>query len=69
MRAYERLIDYAKIWTTSYEDTDKTPSTERQFDLDGYLSALVAECRAAFAGVFRRCGEAFRRVSRIDPGA
>ena len=33
MRAYERLIKYAKIHTASKEDVELTPSTERQFDL------------------------------------
>ncbi|MBO5543433.1 MAG: peptidase T [Oscillospiraceae bacterium] len=33
MKAYERLIRYARIHTTSDENSDTTPSTERQFDL------------------------------------
>ena len=33
MRAYERLIRYAKVYTTSDPDSMKTPSTKRQFDL------------------------------------
>ena len=37
MRAYERLIRYAKIWTTSDEASENTPSTERQFDLAHHL--------------------------------
>ena len=39
MRAYERLIRYAKIYTTSSENHEETPSTERQFQ----LSSLLAE--------------------------
>ena len=33
MRAYERLVEYVKVFTTSDENSDKVPSTKRQFDL------------------------------------
>ena len=33
MKAYERLIAYAKVHTSSSDDTGVTPTTERQFDL------------------------------------
>lgn len=33
MRAYERLLNYVKIWTTSDEESKTVPSTERQLDL------------------------------------
>ena len=33
MRAYERLLQYVKIHTTSVEDAGTTPSAEREFDL------------------------------------
>ena len=33
MRAYERLIKYAKVSTASDPDSGKHPSSERQFDL------------------------------------
>lgn len=33
MQAYERLIRYARIHTTSDENAAATPSTARQFDL------------------------------------
>ena len=33
MKAYERLIAYAKVHTASSDDTDVTPTTARQFDL------------------------------------
>ena len=39
MQAYERLIRYARIHTTSDENADTTPSAARQFD----LSRLLAE--------------------------
>ena len=37
MRAYERLIRYAKVHTASSEDLSRTPTTERQFDLSRLL--------------------------------
>lgn len=33
MKAFKKLINYAKVHTASAEDTDVTPSTGRQFDL------------------------------------
>lgn len=33
MRAYERLLNYVKIWTTSDEESETVPSTGRQLDL------------------------------------
>ena len=33
MRAYERLIKYVQIYTTSSEETGVTPSTPGQWDL------------------------------------
>ena len=38
MKAYERLIKYAKVHTASAEDNSVTPSTERQFDLANILA-------------------------------
>ena len=38
MRAYERLLNYVKIHTTSDENSNTTPSTRRQFDLAEVLS-------------------------------
>lgn len=43
MRAYERLIKYAKIHTASAEDDSVTPSTERQFDLANILADEMKE--------------------------
>lgn len=37
MKAYERLIKYAKIYTTSDPNSETTPSTKRQFDLANIL--------------------------------
>ena len=38
MRAYERLIQYARIHTTSDPDSETCPSTSRQFDLANLLA-------------------------------
>lgn len=38
MRAYERLLDYAKVYTTSEETSEAVPSTERQFVLGRKLA-------------------------------
>ena len=38
MRAYERLIRYAKVYTTSDDSFDCCPSTERQLDLAKMLA-------------------------------
>ena len=37
MKAYERLISYAKVHTASAEDVEATPTTQRQFDLSYLL--------------------------------
>lgn len=38
MRAYERFLDYVKIYTTSDEESGTTPSSACQFDLAGRLA-------------------------------
>ena len=43
MRAYERLIRYAKIHTASAEKVERTPTTERQFDLSRLLAEELRE--------------------------
>ena len=43
MRAYERLLKYVKVYTTSDEDSLAVPSTARQFDL---AKILVEELHA-----------------------
>lgn len=43
MRAYERLLNYVKIYTTSDEASSAVPSTDRQFDL---AKRLVEELQA-----------------------
>ncbi|MCD7813868.1 MAG: peptidase T [Lachnospiraceae bacterium] len=43
MRAYERLLKYARIYTTSDEASQTIPSTERQLDLARVLAAEMRE--------------------------
>ena len=43
MQAYERLIKYAKIYTTSDPKSETTPSTKRQFDLANILVEEMKE--------------------------
>ena len=43
MRAYERLMNYVKVHTTSQDGTGRTPTTERQLDL---ARMLAEEMRA-----------------------
>lgn len=43
MRAYERLLNYVKIWTTSDEESETVPSTDRQLDLAGILVEEMKE--------------------------
>ena len=43
MRAYERLLNYVKIYTTSDENSTTVPTTARQFDL---AKILVEEMKA-----------------------
>lgn len=43
MKAYERLIKYAKVWTTSDEESTTSPTTKRQFDLAKMLVEEMKE--------------------------
>ena len=49
MRAYERLLDYVKVYTTSEDGQEQIPSTMRQFDLARQLAEELKEL-----GVWRR---------------
>lgn len=50
MKAYERLIRYAKVHTASIENSEQVPSTERQFDLSRLLAKEMEEL--GLEGVF-----------------
>ena len=43
MRAYERLIQYAQVHTSSKEGEEYTPSTDRQFDLSRILESELKQ--------------------------
>ena len=43
MRAYERLLNYVKVWTTSDEESTTSPTTARQFDLAKMLVEEMKE--------------------------
>ena len=54
MEAYERLLRYVRVWTTSDESSTATPSTERQSDLARMLEAEMKESIAMYMERFRR---------------
>ena len=43
MKAYERLLKYVRIWTTSDEESTTSPTTSRQFDLAKQLVEEMKE--------------------------
>lgn len=55
MRAYERLLDYVKVYTTSVEDQEQIPSTEREFDLANQLVDELKALGVADARVDEHC--------------
>ena len=38
MRAYERFLKYIRVYTTSDDNSETIPSTQRQFDLGNELA-------------------------------
>ena len=55
MRAYERLLNYVVIHTTSDEEIETTPSTDRQFDLARFLEKEMKELGIEDAAVDQHC--------------
>lgn len=55
MEAYERLLRYVRVWTTSDESSTATPSTERQSDLAWMLEAEMKEMGIADARMDEHC--------------
>ena len=55
MRAYERLLNYVVIHTTSDESSDTVPSTKRQFDLANLLVKEMKELGIEDASVDDNC--------------
>ena len=55
MKAYERMLNYVKVWTTSDSSSEKVPSTSRQFDLAKLLVEEMKELGIGDAHVDEKC--------------
>ena len=55
MRAYERFLDYVKIYTTSDENSESHPSAAREFDLAHLLVKQLKELGLEDAHVDEHC--------------
>ena len=55
MRAYERLLKYVKVWTTSDSESGTHPSTMRQFDLAHQLVQELKDLGLTDAHVDEHC--------------
>ena len=55
MRAYERLLKYVKVWTTSDPESGTHPSTMRQFDLAHQLVQELKDLGLTDAQVDEHC--------------
>lgn len=55
MRAYERLLKYVKVWTTSAPESGTHPSTMRQFDLAHQLVQELKDLGLTDAHVDKHC--------------
>ena len=55
MRAYERLLKYVKVWTTSDPESGTHPSTMRQFDLAHQLMQELKDLGLTDAHVDEHC--------------
>ncbi len=55
MRAYERLLKYVKVWTTSDEESTTVPSTQRQFDLARLLEQEMKDMGLSDVHVTDKC--------------
>ena len=55
MRAYERLLNYVQVWTTSDPESGTHPSTLRQFDLARQLVQELKDLCLADAHVDEHC--------------
>ena len=54
-RAYERLLDYVVVHTTSDEESETVPSAAREFDLAKKLVQEMKEIGIADAHVDDKC--------------
>lgn len=55
MKAYERLLNYVKVFTTSDEASGTAPSTKRQFDLANQLVQEMKEIGISDVRVDEKC--------------
>lgn len=55
MRAYERLLNYVKVYTTSDDNSSTTPTTMRQFDLGRQLVKEMQEMGVTNARIDDKC--------------
>ena len=55
MRAYERMLNYVKVWTTSDSSSETVPSTSRQFDLARILVEEMKKLGIEDAHVDDKC--------------
>lgn len=55
MRAYERLLKYVKIYTTSDEESGNTPSAQREFDLGNLLAEELKEIGVENVRITEQC--------------
>ncbi|MDY3250374.1 MAG: peptidase T, partial [Candidatus Choladocola sp.] len=55
MRAYERFLEYVKVYTTSDENSSTVPSSQRQFDLARLLVQELQELGVSDARVDEKC--------------
>lgn len=55
MRAYERLLKYVKVYTTSDESAETVPSTKRQFDLAHMVAEEMKEIGLSDVSVDEHC--------------
>ncbi len=55
MKAYERMLNYVKVLTTSDSSSEKVPSTSRQFDLAKLLVEEMKELGIGDAHVDEKC--------------
>lgn len=55
MRAYERLLNYVKVYTTSDDNSSTTPTTMRQFDLGRQLIKEMQELGVTNARIDDKC--------------
>lgn len=55
MRAYKRLLNYVKVHTTSCDESETTPSTQRQFDAGNQLVQEMKELGVSDVRIDEKC--------------